>query len=374
MRTSEELYSEVIQLRQTVSQCLEFKRILQKIFDTKDTVTANDSIKKYYPHFQGAHLKYKVYRKIFNEHLSKIEGIDEHHLRKCDETECFVCSLNKPSIPKLAKPISLSVSEGKKEQTLAQSESAIPVKELSPKPVETKSQNNLHCAANLQEVPQKTVPVIPKQPLHDKTEPPFVNTQMKFSNTDSFVNVNCNPNATQPNFGPVINPFFLPQFNSPIVNPYLGGTFFPATKATKRMLSNIPPNESTSQLPNDLNKRPKNVILPSEIPFPAQTVPSKNNNPNTLHVKVIPTKTNSNQGENAPASLMLAPTHNPDQNLVKCRVYGCKLSFRNEDSMKSHCEKDHADSFKCNLCHKQFSNAEIIQQHLKYHKTQGEEV
>lgn len=60
MRTSEELYSEVIQLRQTVSQCLEFKRILQKIFDTKDTVTANDSIKKYYPHFQGAHLKYKV--------------------------------------------------------------------------------------------------------------------------------------------------------------------------------------------------------------------------------------------------------------------------------------------------------------------------
>ncbi|KAH9406566.1 hypothetical protein TYRP_013547 [Tyrophagus putrescentiae] len=60
MRTSEELYSEVIQLRQTVSQCLEFKRILQKIFDTKDTVTANDSIKKYYPHFQGAHLKFTV--------------------------------------------------------------------------------------------------------------------------------------------------------------------------------------------------------------------------------------------------------------------------------------------------------------------------
>lgn len=59
MRSAEELFSEVVQLRQMLSTTVEFKRILEMMF-CEEAIATNKDVEKYSAHFEGALLKYRV--------------------------------------------------------------------------------------------------------------------------------------------------------------------------------------------------------------------------------------------------------------------------------------------------------------------------
>lgn len=61
MRSAEELFSEVVQLRQMLSTTVEFKRILEMMF-CEEAIATNKDVEKYSVHFEGALLKYRVWR------------------------------------------------------------------------------------------------------------------------------------------------------------------------------------------------------------------------------------------------------------------------------------------------------------------------
>lgn len=68
--------------------CLEFKRILENLFEDPD-VARSGVVQKYKQHYWKNFHKYRAYRKAFGDHLVKtIENIDSSHLTKCFNSDC----------------------------------------------------------------------------------------------------------------------------------------------------------------------------------------------------------------------------------------------------------------------------------------------
>lgn len=84
----EEMIIENRSLKETLTVCLEFKRILENLFEDHD-VAKSGVAQKYKQHYWKNFHKYRAYRKAFGDHLVKtIENLDSQHLTKCFNSDC----------------------------------------------------------------------------------------------------------------------------------------------------------------------------------------------------------------------------------------------------------------------------------------------
>lgn len=84
----EEMIIENRSLKETLTVCLEFKRILENLFEDHD-VAKSGVAQKYKQHYWKNFHKYRAYRKAFGDHLVKtIDNLDSQHLTKCFNSDC----------------------------------------------------------------------------------------------------------------------------------------------------------------------------------------------------------------------------------------------------------------------------------------------